>query len=57
MKLSTKTIREIIELTSHEDSYGEVWGDDTVIGTMDELIKKAIEIIKKDLPNIKISND
>lgn len=40
-------IKSIIELTSYEDSSSDVWGKDTYLGTMDELIKKANLIIKK----------
>jgi hypothetical protein len=46
--ISRKTIREIIELSAHEQSEGGyVWGDDTILGTMDELIDNVIEIIKR----------
>lgn len=38
-------IRKIIELTAEEFN-GQVWGHDTDLGTMDELINKGIEIVK-----------
>jgi hypothetical protein len=45
---SRETIKKIIELTAHEqEDGGDVWGDDTVLGTMDEIIDKALEIIRK----------
>jgi len=40
-------IKQIIELTAHEYK-GRVWGHDTDIATMDELIDQAIEIIKSE---------
>jgi uncharacterized alkaline shock family protein YloU len=47
MNISRETLKKIIELTAHEHN-GDVWGDDTILGTMDELIDKALEIIKQD---------
>lgn len=43
-ELTRETIRKIIELTTHE-SDGVVWGNDKVLGTMDELIDEVLEII------------
>jgi hypothetical protein len=47
---SREAIRKIIELTSdiYNDS-GDVWGHDTDLGNMENLIDKAIEIIKEDI--------
>lgn len=42
-----ESIRKIIELTAHEYD-GDVWGDDTILGTMDELIDAAIEILRNE---------
>lgn len=47
MIMIKSTIREIIELTASEDDKGRVWGEDTDLGTMDELIEKAFIIIMK----------
>jgi hypothetical protein len=44
---SRESIRKIIELTTH-DFNGDVWGDDTVLGTMDELIDAALEILRNE---------
>ena len=44
---SRESIRKIIELTAH-DCNGDVWGDDTVLGTMDELIDAALEILRNE---------
>ena len=46
--LSRETLRKIIELSAYEDSKGGVWGMDTYLGKMDELIDDAIKIIKED---------
>jgi hypothetical protein len=43
--LSRETIRRIIELGVYEDSSGDVWGMDTYLGKMDELIDDAIKIV------------
>ncbi len=43
--LSRETIRRIIELGAYEDSGGDVWGMDTYLGKMDELIDDAIKIV------------
>ncbi|NPV13067.1 MAG: hypothetical protein HPY57_14975 [Ignavibacteria bacterium] len=45
--LSRETLRKIIELSAYEDSKGDVWGMDTYLGKMDELIDDAIKIIKE----------
>ena len=45
--LSRETIRKIIELSAYEDSKGDVWGMDTYLGKMDELIDDAIKIVKE----------
>jgi hypothetical protein len=46
--ISRQTIREIIKLTTHElEEGGDVGGDDIPLGTMDQLIDRAIEIIKQ----------
>ena len=42
---SRNVIRKIIELTA-EDCDGTVWGSDMPLGTMDNLIDKAIKILK-----------
>ena len=39
-------LKQIILLSTHEYK-GELWGEDTILGTMDELVEKAIEILKK----------
>ena len=43
--ISNKQIRSILELACYEDSNHDVWGQDTYLGTMDDLIKKANQII------------
>lgn len=45
--LSRETIRKIIELGAYEDSKGDVWGMDTYLGKMDELIDDVIKIVKE----------
>ena len=45
--LSRETIRKIIELAAYEDSRGDVWGMDTYLGKMDELIDDAIKIVNE----------
>jgi hypothetical protein len=42
---SREIIKKIIELTATDDN-GEVWGMDIPLGSMDQLIDEAIEIIK-----------
>ena len=55
--ISRETIRQIIELSAHEqEEGGDVWGDDMVVGTMNKLIDDAIEIIKRNLNETKKSN-
>ena len=45
--ISKKTIRKILELTTHEQSEGgDVWGNDTVLGTMEQLTDDVIKIIE-----------
>ena len=44
---SRESIRKIIELTA-QDCNGDVWGADTVLGTMDELIDAALEILRNE---------
>lgn len=47
MCVTKEKIRKIIELTAHEDEPGgDVWGDDTILGTMDELISEAFTILE-----------
>ena len=45
--LLRETIRKIIELSTYEDSKGDVWGMDTYLGKMDELIDDVIKIVKE----------
>ncbi len=46
---STKTIRnairKVIKLTSYEDKNGVVWGHDTALGSMDEIVAQAEEYL------------
>jgi hypothetical protein len=44
---SRESIRKIIELTAH-DYNGYVWGNDTVLGTMEKLIDAAMEILRNE---------
>jgi hypothetical protein len=45
--LSENKIRSILELACYEDSNHDVWGKDTYLGTMDELIKEANILLNK----------
>lgn len=55
MNMNRELMKKIIELTSHEYN-GEVWGDDTVIGTMDELIDEGLKIINNGFINKELVN-
>ncbi len=41
-----RKLRKIIELTSYIDKDGSVWGHDTDVGKIDDLINKAIDILE-----------
>lgn len=45
---SRETIKKIIELTAYENRQGDVWGFDTILGTMDELVDKALDILRNE---------
>jgi len=50
--MDKETIRKIIELTASVDDEGMVWGFDTEINHIDNLINRAEDIIKqKELKN------
>lgn len=45
--MNRETIKKIIELTTHEYD-GEIWGDDYCMGSLDDLIDKAMKIVEND---------
>ncbi len=45
--MERSTIQKIIELTAYGDD-DNIWGMDTYLGTMDELIDEALDIIKNE---------